>query len=95
MATYSLSRGAMDESIAALRKATTDIDTTLNDLESKCASSLADWMGEAIATYQAAKKQWDQACIDMNTILATSGRNLQTITDGYNDTERQNAASWG
>lgn len=84
-----LSAGA--ESISASAK---QIDSQLDHLKARLQPLVAKWTGTAATDYQAFQKQWDDAALDLQKVLASIGSALSVANQDYMDGERQNANRW-
>jgi len=82
---------------AALQKASADIQSALNTLQSQlgqlerdAAPLVAGWDGEARQAYDVRQARWQQAATDLATILRDIKRGLEDSAVDYQQTERRN-----
>jgi WXG100 family type VII secretion target len=70
------------------------VQQTLDDLDGKLKSSLAQWTGDAQAQYHRAKTQWQQAANDMTTVMNRLAGVIGTAHENYTSVEKANAQMW-
>lgn len=70
------------------------INGLLNDLKSTIQPMTATWKGDSAAAYNAAQKQWDNALVELNEVLASIARAVAAGNDAMSDINRSAAASW-
>jgi 6 kDa early secretory antigenic target len=68
------------------------ISNALDGLESKVATLLGQWNGEAQANYHDAQKKWDKAAAEMQQILTTIGQKTSEIANTYDAGDKRSAA---
>jgi len=85
---------SMNSCADAIKQASKIINDITNDLEGGAAKSLAYWEDTAKDAYIIAKANWDQACLEMNSVLNSSSNTLLTINDNFIRTETGNTAMW-
>jgi WXG100 family type VII secretion target len=82
---------------AALQKASADIQTALNTLQSQLSQLeqdagplVAGWTGEAREAYDTRQAKWREAAGDLSTILRDIKRALDDSAADYQNTEKRN-----
>jgi WXG100 family type VII secretion target len=70
------------------------LQETLEDLERKLESRLAQWEGSARGEYQNAKAQWNQAAQEMAVVLNSLGGVIGTGHENYSGAERSGMSIW-
>src|SRR5439155_8169202 len=82
---------------AALQKASTDIQSALNTLQSQLAQLerdaaplVAGWDGEARQAFDVRQAKWQRAAADLSTILRDIKRALDESAADYQHTEKRN-----
>lgn len=70
----------------------TQITSQLDDLKRFLAPMVSTWTGDAATAYGEKQRQWDAAAADLNTVLGAIGKAVGQANDGYQSTERANAA---
>jgi WXG100 family type VII secretion target len=86
---YSVQLGALEQVAQEMQQYTTDINTTLDNLEAHAKSTLNEehWAGSAKSAYTTAKANWDKAASSMKDKLHTSYLALIDIVEDYNQSE--------
>ncbi len=95
MASFTVTTTEVQVAVQDLTQATNAIQASLDDLSSRINAHTAEWKGDAVGAYLAAKAKWDAACQDMRMLLAGLGQRIDTSGVHYDDTERRNAAAFG
>ena|SRR5438445_4667364 len=70
------------------------LNQKLQDLQSMLRPIVSDWTGSAAEAYQAKQRQWDLAQQDLNSVLASVSKVLETAHDAYRSTESSNTNAW-
>jgi len=83
---------SMDSCAGAIRQASKLIDDVTNDLEGRVSKALAYWEASSKEAYNTAKRNWDQACREMNQVLNQSSKGMGNILENYIRTEGVNTA---
>jgi 6 kDa early secretory antigenic target len=95
MVSFTVTTSEVAVAVQALTSATNAIQASLDDLASKINAHTAEWEGDAVGAYLAAKAKWDAACGDMRTMLAGLGTRIDGSGQHYDTTERRNTAAFG
>jgi WXG100 family type VII secretion target len=95
MVTYSVNMGQVEQVAEEMQSITTNLQRTLDDLESSSKQNLAEWTLSAKGEYEAAKAQWDAAAGRMTEQLGRAQQALGAINELYSHAERQGQAMWG
>lgn len=90
-----VSAAAMEEGIAALRTAASDLEKELNDLQGKLKVSLAEWAGAATDAYKAVQDRWDRQYSEMQDVVTRMQGGLTQINDNYASNEKKVQGRWG
>lgn len=94
-ALYKYNPAAIEQGVEAIRGTHNRIDNALDQLEAYAQGQLANWSGDARASYGEHKRNWDQAVDNMKDIMVLKAvPALQRILENYNRTERLNVSSW-
>ncbi len=71
-----VNHAALDQASQDMYKTVQDIDERLNRLERELEPLRSSWGGEAQNAYHIAKKQWDDAILQMRNLLDESQRTV-------------------
>jgi len=80
--------GNLQSASEAVQKASNDLDSKLQELETKASRLIDTWNGEAQEAYWAQQKVWSDASKDLQQILLNIKRALDESHDDYTNTER-------
>ncbi len=83
--------GNLEQGAADVMKAAKDIEARLDQLETDLNPLRADWNGNAKLAYDDAKKKWDQAMIDMTTLLGQASRGVDSSNQEYKAADQRGA----
>jgi early secretory antigenic target protein ESAT-6 len=72
-----------------------DMNTTLEELETRLQSTLVDWDGDARLSYAGAKAQWDTAAANIATLLGMLSDSVITSNELMQASEIRNANRFG
>lgn len=86
--------GDIEAASGDIRSTSARINTELEDLKRQLQPMIETWEGDSSAAYQAAQAQWDQAALELNTILSTISTTLSEGNNNMSDINRRAAASW-
>lgn len=78
-----VAKAKLAQGSADVLKAAKNIETRLNTLETDLTPLKSKWHGNAQLAYDDAKKKWDQATLDMTTLLSQIGNAVDTSNQGY------------
>ena len=87
--------GSMAQGEADFASTYQAIHSTLTTLEGQLQSSLNQWTGAAQAAYHVEKQKWDQAAMDMASVVSQLGKAIGIANENYTSAERTNSAIWG
>jgi early secretory antigenic target protein ESAT-6 len=62
---------SLDEAARNIDTTTSSMTTTLDELETRLQSTLADWQGDAQASYWTAKAEWERAAASITMLLGS------------------------
>lgn len=85
---------AMAEGIAALREAQRVLTSDIDELMGQLNVALAQWEEPALRAYQQVQRDWDASAARQEGIIAKMSVILNTISEGYRSSERQNHGTW-
>ena len=71
------------------------LEGTLEALKGRIAPVVAQWDGETSTAYAAAQKNWDDAALDLQQVLAQIATAVRAAGEAFQSGENQNAARWG
>lgn len=91
----SVNAGAMQTGIQDLNNAHRNLTGLLTDLKGELSSSLAEWDGAARAAYADVQRQWDASGDKMSDIVHKMTSVLNSITEGYDQNEKNIQGNWG
>lgn len=86
--------GQLEQGQADFASIYSQLTSTVNDLDSRLRSNLAEWDGQAQQAYYAAKAQWDAAMADMGNVLNQLGAVIGVANENYTHAEAANSALW-
>ena len=75
--------GKLETGAADVLQAAKDIEARLDSLETDLTPLRQNWSGNAKLAYDQAKAQWDQAMLDMMTLLRQAGQGVETSNAEY------------
>ncbi|MDK6260881.1 MULTISPECIES: WXG100 family type VII secretion target [Corynebacterium] len=87
--------GAISAASADITATSGRISGQLATLKSDVAPMAGAWEGEAAVAWNEAQTKWDTAAADLNEILRTVARVVETGNDNMSNTNRSAAAAWG
>ncbi|HVQ90418.1 MAG TPA: WXG100 family type VII secretion target [Mycobacteriales bacterium] len=87
--------GSLQDGASGLAASLTAIRSSLDDLKARVESNLANWDGDARATYFAAKARWEADAVALADILNRMAVHVGESHDGYSVTESRNASMFG
>jgi WXG100 family type VII secretion target len=70
------------------------VQSTIEELEAKLQSNLAQWSGPAQSAYVPVKQQWDAAVAHMASVLNRAHVHLANAAEMYQTVEQQNRSIW-
>jgi 6 kDa early secretory antigenic target len=70
------------------------LESTLEALKSRIAPVVAQWDGESGAAYTAAQKNWDDAALDLQQVLAQIATAVRAASEAFQAGEKQNTGRW-
>jgi len=87
--------GSMEALASDIGSQASTLESTLEDLKSRITPVVAQWEGVAGEAYTAAQKNWDDAALDLQQVLAQIGTAVRAAGEAFQAGENQNAARWG
>ncbi|WP_296139501.1 WXG100 family type VII secretion target [uncultured Tessaracoccus sp.] len=87
-------QSGLQDGIASLRKAHTELVEMLETLKGELRTSLGMWEDNARVAYQEVQDEWDRSAQRQNEIIEKMPVLLGNIADGYDATERSNTQRW-
>jgi early secretory antigenic target protein ESAT-6 len=89
-----VNHAGLDQAADDLGQAVKRIDDRLNRLESELAPLRSDWTGNAQQAYTTAKAKWDNAMMEMKTLLAETSTAVTQSNQEYRAADQRGAASF-
>ncbi|APT88298.1 secretion protein [Corynebacterium frankenforstense DSM 45800] len=87
--------GAISAASADITATSGRISGQLATLKSDVAPMAAIWEGDAAVAWNEAQNKWDNAAAELNEVLRTVARVVDTGNDNMSNTNRAAAAAWG
>ena len=72
-------------------KAAKDIEARLDQLEGDLKPLKSDWTGDAKQAYDEAKEKWDEAIVDMITLLQQASQGVDSSNAEYRAADQRGA----
>jgi ESAT-6 family protein len=86
--------GQLEQSQADFTSTYSNLQDTINTLDSQLRTHLAQWDGSAQAAYYSAKAVWDNAMADMANVLNQLGVVIGVANQNYTAAESANTQLW-
>ncbi|MFH9090394.1 WXG100 family type VII secretion target [Streptomyces sp. NPDC017673] len=93
--TYSVDRSNVDTIVGEMSAITSQLLSTLEQLDNQTAIHLSQWTSEAQEVYTQVKAQWDGAAAHMAQLANTATTTLGHINAAYTSGEQQGMRMWG
>ncbi|MBR7839387.1 WXG100 family type VII secretion target [Actinospica durhamensis] len=86
--------GDMEDAAASVGAANRAVQSELDDLYRMLAPIIANWTGEASASFQYQHRVWTQAAEDLNSVLSHIVALLEDSHSAYRQAEADAASLW-
>jgi uncharacterized protein YukE len=93
--TYSVDRTNVDTIVGEMSAITSNLLSTLEQLDNQTKIHLSQWTSEAQEVYAQVKAQWDSGAAHMAQLAGTATTTLGHINTAYTNGERQGVQMWG
>lgn len=94
MSTYAVQMEQVDYIVGEMKAISDQLQGTLKNLDDQANMHLAEWTGDAQATYYEVKARWDAAAADMQMMAANATTMLGNINETYGEGERRGVNLW-
>jgi WXG100 family type VII secretion target len=91
---YKFNFSIADDTCDHMDTVNSTISQALQELESHCQSSLADWSGAAQTQYTQAQAEWNAGLQTMTQALQQGRMSLFNISEGYGSAETRATQIW-
>ncbi len=89
-----VNHAGLDTAATDLGTAVKKIDDRLNRLEQELAPLRSDWTGNAQQSYEVAKTKWDNAMMEMKSLLQETSNTVHQSNADYKAADQRGAASF-
>lgn len=93
--TYTVDRANVDTIVGEMAAITSQLLSTLEQLDNETAVHLSQWTSEARDVYSQVKAQWDSAAAHMAQLANSATSTLGHINEAYTSGEQQGMRMWG
>ncbi|GHT81577.1 hypothetical protein FACS1894125_2580 [Actinomycetota bacterium] len=89
---FSVQPGQVDSLASEIANGANNIQSELDQLDSKVKSLIEQWDGEAKENYHVAQTQWQKTVTELRELLTKISSTTREIGQAYTSTDKQTAA---